>query len=180
MINSFRIAALVIIISGIIIGFSLLWSLIKGAPWFPTRMKKLRRMLTLAKIQPDEVVYDLGCGDGRFIVMAARKFKAKAVGIEINFLLFLWCQFLITILGLRKKVKVIYGNLFKQDLGDADVVICYLLQNTNDRLEEKLVKELKSSARVVSNSFMFHGLPLADINTEEGIYVYDIGKDLSI
>jgi len=165
-----------IVVSLIIIGIILLvlftWSHIKGAPWIPTRMKKVRKMLSLADLQPDEVVYDLGCGDGRFIVTAARRFDAKAVGIEINILLYLWCQFLITILGLRRRVKVVYGNFFKHDLSNADVVICFLLQETNDKLEEKLIQELKPTARVVSKSFIFHRLPVVSEDTDKGIYVY--------
>ena len=160
------------IIIGIIVVIFISWSHIKGAPWIPTRMKKVREMLTLADIQPDEVLYDLGCGDGRFVVTAARRFDAKAVGIEINLLLYLWCQFLITILGLRKKIKIAYGNFFKHDLSNADVVICYLLQDTNDKLEEKLIQELKPTARVVSNSFIFQRLPVANEVTDKGIYVY--------
>jgi predicted RNA methylase len=174
MISFIQFIALLIIITGIIVIFFLSLSLIKGAPWFPTRMQKVREMLSLVNIQPDEVVYDLGCGDGRFIVKVARKYGAQAVGIEINLLFYLWCQFLITVLGLRKTVKVIYGNLFKQDLSSADIVICYLLQATNDRLEEKLIQELKSTARVISNSFMFHRLPIVNEDSDKGIYVYNL------
>ena len=161
-----------IIIIGIIIVVVFSWSHIKGAPWIPTRMKKVREMLSLADIQPDEILYDLGCGDGRIIVTAARRFEAKAVGVEINLFFYLWCQLLITILGLRKRVKVAYGNFFKHDLSNADVVICYLLQETNDKLEEKLIQELKPTARVVSKSFIFHRLPVASEDTAKGIYVY--------
>ncbi|MFX1557464.1 MAG: class I SAM-dependent methyltransferase, partial [Promethearchaeota archaeon] len=171
MITIARIIALGIIITGVIVGFFLSWSLIKGAPWFPTRMKKVRKMLTLAEIQPGEIVYDLGCGDGRFTIIAARKYGAKAVGIEINLLLYLCCQFLITILHLRSRVKIVYGNLFKHDLSDADIVVCYLLQTTNDKLEEKLIKELKPTARIISNSFIFHKLRIVNEDIDNGIYV---------
>lgn len=167
-----RLIVVTFIIIGIIVVCCISYSHLKGAPWIPTRMKKVRQMLSAADIQPDEVIYDLGCGDGRFIVKAARKFDAKAVGIEINLLLYLWCQILITVLGLRKRVKVVYGNFFKLDLSNADVVICYLLQETNDKLEEKLIQELKPTARVVSNSFLFHRLPAAIEDTDQGIYVY--------
>jgi ubiquinone/menaquinone biosynthesis C-methylase UbiE len=128
---AFAIIMLIIIIIVIIIAFPHL----KGAPWIPSRMKKVREILSLAEIKPGEVVYDLGCGDGRILVSAVRKFQANAVGIEINLILFLWCQFLISVLGLRKRIKLIYGNFFKEDLSNADIVICYLLQETNDKLE---------------------------------------------
>jgi predicted RNA methylase len=165
------------IIIGIIvifIAFFFIGPFIKGAPWFPTGKKKVTQMLSLANIQPNEVLYDLGCGDGRIIRMAARKFKAKTVGIEINPFLYLWCQFVITILGLRKKVKIKYGNFFKHDLSNADVVICYLLQETNDKLEEKLLRELKPNTRVISNSFVFNKLPVVSEDTEKGIFIYKV------
>ncbi|MFX1497912.1 MAG: SAM-dependent methyltransferase [Promethearchaeota archaeon] len=174
MVNAIQQVFISLIIIGIIFCLLYAWSHIKGAPWLPTRMKKVREMLTLANIQPNETLYDLGCGDGRIIITAARRFRAKAVGIEINVLFYLWCQLLITILGLRKQVKVKYGNFFKTDLSYADVVICYLLQETNDKLEEKLIQELKPTARVASNSFKFHRLSIINEDSDKKIYVYRI------
>ena len=69
-------------------------------------------MLTLAEVKPGDVVYDLGCGDGRAVATAARRFGAQAVGIEIDPLRYLWCQMLITILGLRRRVKIVFGDFF--------------------------------------------------------------------
>ncbi|MFW9879963.1 MAG: SAM-dependent methyltransferase, partial [Candidatus Thorarchaeota archaeon] len=149
------------------------WPLTKGAPWIPTRMRKVRVMLSLANIQPDEILYDLGCGDGRFIIWAARKFKAKAIGIEINPLLYVWCQLVITILGLRRRVQIKYGNFYKCNLSNADVVICFLLPHTNNSLEDKLLRELKPTARVISNSFVFNKLSVVSEDRYEGIYVYN-------
>jgi SAM-dependent methyltransferase len=167
--------ALFIIILGFITLVSISWPNRRGAPWLPTRLKKVRKMLTLANVQPNEVIYDLGCGDGRILVMAARKFGAKAVGVEIDLLRYLWCQFLITILFLRKKVKVIYGDLFKVNISNADVVFCYLLQSTNDKLEEKLINELQPTTRIVSNNYTFHSLPKI-AEDESAIYVYSVGR----
>jgi len=164
-----------IIIVGFIIVFTVSLPTIKGAPWLPTKRKKIRRMLEIANVQPGELVYDLGCGDGRVLIMAARKFGACSVGIEIDLMRFLWCQFLITILGLRKKIRVIYGDFFKQDLSDADVIFCYLLQSTNNKLEDKLLQEVDPSTRVVSNTFMFHGLALKKTDGESGLLVYSTG-----
>ena len=150
------------------------WPMVKGAPWIPTRMKKVRQILSLAEIHPQEILYDLGCGDGRFIINAARKFGVKAVGIELNLFLYLWCQFAITILGLRRKVKIKYGNFFKRDLSDADVIICYLLPETNNKLEDKFLRELKPTARVISNSFVFNKLPVVNEDVHKGIFVYKV------
>ncbi len=167
--------ALGIIILGIITLVSISWPNRRGAPYWPTRLKKVKKMLTEANVQPGELVYDLGCGDGRVIVMAARHFKARAVGIEIDLFRFLWCQFLITILGLRRRVKVIYGDLFAKDISEADVVFCYLLQSTNDKLESKLLNELRPDTRVVSNTFLFYSMSQIAMNSEFGFYVYNVG-----
>ena len=104
------------------------------------------------------VIYDLGCGDGRTVIMAARVYKARAVGIEIDPLRYLWCQMMVALLGLRKRVTIKYGNFFSQDLSEATVVTCYLLANTNKKLEGKLLEELPPGARVVSNTFRFPGM----------------------
>ncbi len=149
---------------------SVSWTDVRGAPWVPTSMRMVRRMLTLAEVGPDDVVYDLGCGDGRMIITAARRYGARAVGIEIDPLRYLWCQMLITILRLRKRIRIIYGDFFGADLREADVVTCYLLQSTNDRLEEKLRTELRSGARVVSNTFTFDGLDA--VRSEKGAWLY--------
>ena len=117
---------------------SVLWTNRLGAPWVPTSMSKVRKMLEMAEVGPGDIVYDLGCGDGRVIVTAARRYGARAVGIEIDPLRYLWCQTLITVLGLRDRVRVVYGSFYRKDLSGADVVTCYLLQSTNERLEGKL------------------------------------------
>jgi hypothetical protein len=80
------------------------------------------------------------------------------VGVEIDPLRYVWCQLLITVLGLRKRVKILYGNFFKHDLSAATVVTCYLLPETNNDLEQKLKGELRVGSRVVSNTFTFPNL----------------------
>jgi len=121
-------------------------------------------------------VYDLGCGDGRIIVTAARRYGARAVGIELDPLRFLWCQMLITVLGLRGRIRIIYGDFFKQDLGAASVVTCYLLSVTNKKLEGKFISELKPDTRVVSNYFIFPSLQLVSEDKEEKLYLYNLRK----
>jgi SAM-dependent methyltransferase len=141
---------------------SVIWPNAVGAPWVPTSMENVHKMLTLADVKPGDTVYDLGCGDGRTIITAARRYKAQAVGIEVDPFRYIWCQIVINLLGLRNQVKVIYGNFFNQDLSKADVVTCYLLPETNTKLEEKFHRELHPGTRVVSNTFVFNTVPLAE------------------
>ncbi len=153
---------------------STIWTNSRGAPWVPTPRSVVRRMLSLAQVRPGEVVYDLGCGNGRVLVSAARRFGAKAVGIEIDLSRFLWSLAVITVFGLWRRVRLVRGDLFRQDLREADVVVTYLLQDTNDRLQAKLLREMRSGARVVSNTFRFTDLRLAASDEEYRIYVYRI------
>jgi predicted RNA methylase len=131
-------------------------------------------MLKMAEVGPDDLVYDLGCGDGRMIVTATRRYGSRAVGIEIDPLRYLWCQILITVLGLRGRVRVVYGDFFTQDLGDANVVTCYLLQSTNEELEGKFKQELDPSTRVISKDFVFPGLRLVRQDKEAKLYLYNL------
>jgi SAM-dependent methyltransferase len=152
------IGPIAILIIVLILAISVAWTNFMGAPWVPTSMGMVNKMLRLAEVGPDDIVYDLGCGDGRIIITAAWRYKARAVGIEIDPLRYIWCQLLITLLGLRKRVRIFYGNFFNHNLSEATVITCYLLQDTNSKLEEKLKKKLRVGARVVSNTFTFPGL----------------------
>jgi SAM-dependent methyltransferase len=151
---------------------SILWPGLRGAPWYPTSLSRIRKMLDLAEVGPDDVVYELGCGDGRTLVTAARRYGARAVGIEIDPLRYVWCQALITVLGLRDRVRVVYGDFFAQDLSEADVVTCYLLDSTNRKLQKKLLSELDPGARVVSHMFAFPELHLVHYDKQDQLYLY--------
>ena len=154
---------------------SIVWSRLYGAPWVPTPMHVVHHMMVMADVGPNDVLYDLGCGDGRTIVTAARHYGARAVGIEIDPLRYLWCQVLIAVLGLRDRVQVVYGDLFAQDLSGADVVTCYLLQETNDKLEQKLRQELRPGSRIVSNTYVFYHLRLVRFDSAANLYLYNLG-----
>jgi ribosomal protein L11 methylase PrmA len=156
----------------VILMVSILWTNLRGAPWLPSSMGKVHKMLAMADVGPNDVVYDLGCGDGRTLITAARSYGARAVGIEIDPLRYVWCQLIITLFGLRRQVKIVFGDFFAQDLSEADVVICYLLPKTNRKLEEKFMRELHPSTRVVSNHFVFPGLCLMRSDNDAQLYLY--------
>lgn len=153
-------------------------SLRYDVPFVSTPEPVVRRMLKLADVRPGEVVYDLGAGDGRILMIAALEFGAKAVGVEIRPHLVYEIEKKIKEHNLQGRVKVIQGNFFEVDLSEADVVTLYLLTSVNEKLRPKLEKELKPGARVVSHDFEIPGWTpvrveiVPDIWTTHKIYLY--------
>lgn len=130
------------------------------AIYIPLPKETVRKILKLANVKESETVYDLGSGDGIVVLLAAKEFKAKAVGIEKNKLLARISRWRVKRAGLEKKVKILEKDFFDCKLSDADVVIVYLTQKLNDRLKPKLEKELKKGTRIVSASHIFKGWKL--------------------
>jgi precorrin-6B methylase 2 len=152
------------------------------APVYPTPDTVVDQMLTVAQVHPGEMVYDLGCGDGRIVIAAAQKFKAHAVGIEIRRDVYEGTLAKVASLGLSDQVKIVHDNALKYDLSPADVVTLYLLTSSNERLKPILMRDLKPSARVVSHDFEIRGWKPVVVNkvSVEGrphtIYLYRIDQ----
>ncbi|HPQ17549.1 MAG TPA: class I SAM-dependent methyltransferase, partial [Bryobacteraceae bacterium] len=117
------------------------------APFVPSPQVVVERMLAAADIKPNETVYDLGCGDGRVVITAARVFKAKGVGVEISKELARQAREQVKALGLTNRVNIIEGDLLQVDLKPADVVTLYLLTSSNERLKPLLEANLRPGAR---------------------------------
>ncbi|MGA2077477.1 MAG: class I SAM-dependent methyltransferase [Terriglobia bacterium] len=126
-------------------------------PYVPTPMAVVQKMLEVAKVKSDDVVYDLGSGDGRIVIMAAQKFGAHAVGVELDSDLFEKSSDRIRKLGLQDRAQIIHENMFEVNVRHATVVTLYLLTAVNERLRPKLERELRSGARVVSHDFQIPG-----------------------
>lgn len=148
------------------------WTLLIGAGYDPTPMEKVYRMLDLAEVNKDDVLYDLGSGDGRIIITAAKRFGAKAVGIEADPFRFLLSWVLILLSGQSRRIKLQFGNFFKKKLNDATVVTVFLYGPTNNKLTEKFRKELKPGARIVSYIWAFDDWELEDAVPEDKLYLY--------
>ena len=123
--------------------------------YVPTPKSIVRQMLLLAQLCRDEVLFDLGAGDGRILIEAARSFGARCVGVEID-------PERITRLKERLKstgvkANVIEGDLMQLDLSAADVVTMYLSDSVNAKLAPKLARELKTGARIVSLDYVLPG-----------------------
>ena len=119
----------------------------------PTPEKVVDEMLKLAKVQKSDVVYDLGCGDGRLVVTAAKQYGARGVGIDINPERIKESQENATKNGVTNMVTFRNEDLFEANIKDATVVTLYLLQSLNVKLKPKLFRDLKPGTRIVSQTF---------------------------
>ncbi|MDG6221960.1 MAG: methyltransferase domain-containing protein [Candidatus Bathyarchaeota archaeon] len=127
------------------------------APFVASPAAVVRQMLFLSELKSGEVLYDLGSGDGRAVIMAAKDFGASSVGIELRDDLAKKALMSIHELGLDGKTKIVQSDIFDVDLSDADVVFLYLTTSANERLKPKLEQELKSGTRIVSHDYEILG-----------------------
>src|ERR1035437_1323308 len=127
----------------------------KLAPYYPTPETIVDKMLQLAGLKAGEKVYDLGSGDGRIIIMAAQKYHADAIGVELDKDLCRLSLDKIQKLKLEKNAHIVNGDLLKQNYTSADVVTAYLLPGFIDKVQPLLDQQLKKGARVVAHDFEF-------------------------
>jgi SAM-dependent methyltransferase len=122
-------------------------------PYVPTPPEVVDAMLKLAGVTSADRLYDLGCGDGRIVIAAAKKYGARGTGIDIDPERIEDATRNAKENGVEDKVRFIQKDLFQAEISDATVVTLYLLSSVNMRLRPKLLKELKPGTRIVSHSF---------------------------
>ena len=177
--------AVFLVIAGVLFAVKLLyvlafgWTLrvTRGALYVSTSPVRIETFLEAIPLRPDELLLDLGCGDGRVLRAAHRRYGVKALGFEVNPLAYsIACLLSMGIHG----IKVRWGNFWSRDLGDADVIFCYLFPDVMERLASKLEKELKPGTRVISCNFFLPGWHAEKIlrpdssRHNDPIYVYRI------
>lgn len=152
------------------------------APYVVSPQEIVDRMLELADPKPGETVYDLGSGDGRILITAVQRYRAKAVGVEISDGLAKSTTERIQRLGLQNDARVINGDFLKVDLSPADIVTMYLATDANEMLRPHLEQELKPGARVVSHDYAIPGWKpkLVDKDFPDShshtIYLYEVPR----
>ncbi len=156
---------------------TLLWILVPafyGLPSIPTKPDRIRKALKLVNLQPDEILYDLGAGDGRVLLMAAREFGAKAIGIEIGPVQcsLIWLRAIAS--GFGDKIQIKWGDYLKADLKDADVVYVYATSREVLKLAGPLEKQMQQGSRVVSISADFPNWEPSTLDDPELIFVYEM------
>jgi SAM-dependent methyltransferase len=141
-------------------------------PYVPTDNAVVQGMLKLAGLKSTDTLYDLGCGDGRIVVIAARDYKARGVGVDIDPQRIQEAKANAEKNGVASLVKFQEGDLFDADIHNATVVTLYLLPNVNLRLRPKLLAELKPGTRIVSHSFDMGDWKPEKQEQVEGAWIY--------
>jgi SAM-dependent methyltransferase len=143
-----------------------------SAPDVRTPPATVRAMLTLARVSGNDVVYDLGSGDGRIVIAAAQEYGARGVGVEIDPALVAQSRAAAERLGLGDRVRFVEQDLFQTDLADATVVTLYLSPELNRQLRPKLLAQLKPGSRIVSHDF-----DMGDWAPDRVARIHDDGRD---
>jgi precorrin-6B methylase 2 len=155
----------------------LLWILVPalyGLPPFPTNRDRIHRALQLVNLQPGEILYDLGAGDGRVLLIAARDFGAKAVGIEIGPIQCMLTWLRITASRFSSQIQIRWGNFYQANLRDADVVFVYATSKEVLKLAPHLAAQMKQSARLVSIAADFGDWEPALVDERDLIFIYEM------
>ena len=141
--------------------------------YVPTPQSAVEAMLELARVTANDVVYDLGCGDGRIPITAAKKYGARGVGIEIDVYYLRWAFDNVAKAGVADRVVLLNQDLFESDISPATVVTLFLLPRLNQQLIPKLRRELRPGARVVSHQFnMGEEWPPEQTRDVDGLTIY--------
>ncbi|MCP4141749.1 MAG: hypothetical protein GY755_15995 [Chloroflexi bacterium] len=149
-------------------------------PWVPTAKDRARRALKMVDLKPNELLYDLGAGDGRILFMAAKEFGARAIGIEASPLQYAFTWLRIFFKGRhpfghrQAQIQVRHENFFQTDLSDADVIFAYLTPKLTIRFQDDLAKKLKPGARVIAVAFDFPDWKPSDFDERYLLFTYDM------
>jgi len=153
------------------------------APFVPTPYEIVQKMLEIAEVKKTDVVYDLGCGDGRIVATAAEKFGAHGVGIDYDPQRIKEANETVKSKKVEKLVKIVHQDVMKVDLSPATVVTLYLLESSNALLQPNLEKYLKPGSRIVSHDFSMRGWTPKRVETvqdndgdEHTIYLWIMGQ----
>lgn len=157
-----------------LIGLWLVVPPLTGLPWRPTEMGRARKALEMAHLGPGEVLYDLGSGDGRVLVLAAREFQAWGVGVELSPAHCLVSQISARLNRVADRVRIQRGDFYNVDLSEADVVFAYMTSAQTSRLKPRLEAQLHPGARVVTISFDLDGWEPQSVDRDELIFLYSM------
>jgi hypothetical protein len=144
------------------------------APWWRTNKKTAEAICKFANISPKDIIYDLGCGDAEVLILAAKKYGAKGIGIEIELSRFLFAKIRVFKNKLNKRIQIKRENFFKSNLVKATIINVYLVPKTLERLKkQKFLKELKPGTKIISYRYEMN-LPKIKEDKKHHLFLYKI------
>lgn len=152
-----------------------------GAPWHPLPASAIKRILAFAELRPGEKFYDLGSGDGRVLIAAAKDYGTEGVGVEIDPLKIGLSRWLVRRRGLADHIRIFRGNVYAFDYREADILYIYMTHQALDRLFPDLLNNLKPSARIICYRFCIRGIAPAKVNADKTLFMYrgNKGKEVN-
>lgn len=170
----------VILITGLLIFSIFTLRATFNAPFVPTPMRGVEKILAAAKLKKGARIYDIGCGDGRLIYTAERKYSAQATGFELSPLVYLIAK--IRKIFQRSKAELIFGDFRDHNLSDAECIFCYMMPKSLEVYTKKFEKELRPGTKIISYAFHITNwkevekIPKVPLENIAPIWIYEIGK----
>ncbi len=147
-------------------------------PFVPAGKRDIKRMVELAQLKENQIIYDLGSGDGRIVFAAACSQNVRAIGVEYSPVLIWWSRLWTHLVSLKGNAHFVRGDFYKTDIKEADVIFCYLFPEALEKLAPKFKNELKPGSLIVSLAFQIKEWQpiLIDKPTEKitAIYIYRV------
>jgi len=147
-----------------------------GAPWHPTPIRTVKKILAFIDPQPGQKFYDLGSGDGRVLIVAARYYGLQCVGLEIDPVKAWLSRWLIKFTGVEDRVKILRRSFFDFDFTDGDILFVYLSHQAIDRLLPHMVERLKPTVKIVCYGFCLRSLTPERVSSDRRIFIYQLNK----
>ncbi len=148
--------------------FTLLTLVFKGAPYVPTPKRRIKEILELAEVNDETISLDLGSGDGRIVRAFAKAGAKKSIGLELNPIIYLLSK----IITWDKNAEIRIENIWNYNLAEIDVISVFFVPTFIDKLEEKIVNEMKKGTKVISYRYKFKNLE--EIKNINKLYLYEV------
>ncbi len=147
-----------------------------GSPWHPISRRDLRRALDFCKAQPGEHIFDLGSGDGRVLITAAKEYGLRGTGIEIDPLKAAWSRWRVRRAGVQDKVTLVRASIFKQEYREADILFIYLTHQAIDKLFPAILEQLKPNVKILCYRFCIQGMTPDKVDSGKTLFLYTLNK----
>jgi cyclopropane fatty-acyl-phospholipid synthase-like methyltransferase len=147
-----------------------------GSPWHPISRRDLKRALDFCDAQAGERIIDLGSGDGRVLIIAAKDYGLIGTGIEIDPIKVWMSNFRVRWAGVQDRVKIVRANIFNTDYREADILFIYLTHQAIDQLFPKILEQLKPNAKILCYRFCIKGMTPDKVSEDKTLFLYTRNK----